>query len=535
MINVTREVAAMANMASAVGLTVKLLPDDDGQPRTCMKTKVLYLPRPKWSWNAHEIEMWRHAAWHEVGHHHPSQQALTALMESDKIDYQSPLGTVINCLDDVWQEMVTTREYTGAGRTLSFGQGELIKKGVENVKIAKTKGRSFTPGLLPGMMLAYSARSEWQTNVREEFPKLLKVVDEGVQYEHLKDRVNGIIDHPNPAQEVVNLAREIIKGEGIDPDSKQGKGKPEKGEGEINYEDIAGHAHSAEGTATHRDEIVASERFEANHRLGEYIPYDTSDVVVSKPSGTERAASNGDLQRMYDASACVGTRIARLFQTATQSGRQYQQKRGKLTPRHLTRGALGDPRIFNRKIDKIDNKAAVYFLVDCSGSMGGRRYLTTMIAVTNMSKALDISGVPHKVAGFTEREPELHHYIFKDWEEKYNWDTFRGRAASAILRQNADGDSVMFSYNELLSTDHSRKILIVLSDGEPCCDRPGNSDDYLRVVTEHIEKAGKVELYGIGIMTDTSEYYRDSVQLRNENEIEDCITEVVKEKIIKSH
>lgn len=559
MINVMKEVQAMANMAGTVGLKVELLPHGDDQPRTCMVDKILYLPRPLHNWSNLEIMRWRGSAWHEVGHHHVSQAPLLQAMEDQQIGYNSPLGFAINAIDDVWQEMVTAKEYSGAGRMLDASQGEGVEQSIANIKAADIE--DFPQWMVTSMMLAYDSRREWQLEVDKNYHSLEKLAGAN-PLPHLVDRVNNVINHTNPAQEVIDIAKEIVESDGIDPDSEEGKGKPqpdnsegdeESGEGpgegkseesdeegqeyaaamKALYEDLMGHSHGDPNDPTKNNPLI----IEYSHTpRWDYIPYTADKFDTSHPDISDALNPRlaGYIDALYESTAGVGGRIARLFQTAAQTGREFQQKRGKLTGKHLTRGAMGDPRIFNRKSERLDNKAEITFLCDCSGSMSGDKYKSMTVAVGQLSAALNIAGVPHKVVGFTEWYEGPENRVIKGFDEPFTWDTFRDRFASMDLAQNADGDHLMYEYNDMLSRDAKRKIIIVLSDGRPCCSNSGDADTYLQEVTKEIQGKGLVELYGIGIMSDAVErYYKDHVVLHSPNDIEECITNVVKEKIIK--
>ena len=553
MINVQREIKAMSNMCNTVGLSLRFLEEGDKQPWTDMIRKIVYVPLPRYSWNQHEINEWRSLAWHEVGHHHPSQAELIELMISQEIASNSPLGTLINCIDDVWQERITTMDYPGAGRTLSYGQGCAIKTGIRAIK--ESGVGEFPPSLVKGLQLAYAARRSWQPDVQDALPELEALIG-GTEYPHLVDRVNNIQNHPTPALECINICKEMLRDMGIDPESEEAKGKPEPSEGEGDEgkgqpgKDSLLTPAEAEALNEMMEKLgmdvhaIKSEHSDEEHEdyelpeadwYGEYIPYPPENILHEYPdTDDKRPARCKTFDRKHKATQAVGYRVARLFQTAAQTGVEFQQKRGRITPRHLTRGALGDPRVFSRKAPRIDNQAATYLLCDLSGSMAGEKLTAMVAAVGNLSYALQVAGVPFKVAGFTEEEPYCYQYIIKDWKDMYSWEVMRDRFASVNLSQNADGDNLMHAFNELTGRVEKRKILIVLSDGQPCADRQGDVDTYVKNVTKYIEGSGAVELYGVGIMTRAvTKYYNDHVVLNNSNEIEECLTQVVKSKLIR--
>lgn len=559
MIDVIGIANAWQRMVDEAGIdyTLEWLREKDATPYTCMKTKKVFVPRPSLDWTDKDYRILTGHLVHELGHHHPSQQHLVDIMEEESIGYGSPLGMAINSVDDIWQEMITSREYIGGAQSLAYSSVECCKESIEKLQEGKIKP---DPYILDLIGLHYEAKSYWVPEISVLYPDFAKFTDHD-KWSYLVPRINGVVDIADDrkaAEEVVAICKEIVESTGVDPESEESKGKPEpkpgEGEGEptdgdgesessdkgdeegdesvdmeISYRELMGHSHTEEGSVG-KGKIKIIYDHEAAH----YKPYLPHEFDVHTPPVNTHTGRYREAEKIHEATSKVGLKIANLFQSASQTGRRYQQKRGKLTTKHLNRGYLGDPRIFNRKVEKIDTKANVYFLCDCSGSMAWAKFPAMVAAVGNISHALDIAGVPHAIGGFTEARTTCTHYNFKDWSEPYKWETLAGRMCDVPLRQNADGDSLMFVYNQLLQRDSKRKILIVLSDGEPCCDRSGDADTYLKHVTKHIEDRGKVELYGIGIMTDdVKRYYKEYSVLRKTEEIESCLTEVVKTKILR--
>ena len=88
-----------------------------------------------------------------------------------------------------------------------------------------------------------------------------------------------------------------------------------------------------------------------------------------------------------------------------------------------------------------------------------------------------------------------------------------------ILKENIDGEALMWAHNRLLGRPEERKVLMVISDGAPVDDstlsvNPGNYlEKHLREVIHYIERAKQVELTAIGIGHDVTRYYRRAVTI----------------------
>lgn len=557
--DVAGEMQAIERVCRSGKMSVKWIDEADANqtPRTDLVNKVLFLPKPRVSWTEHERKINRAYAYHEHGHHHPSQAPYFEYLFENFDNTNNEWCRQLNIVDDVWQEMVTSVGYAGAAHDLSYCQGTMAKSGIQTV--VEQKATDQVEAKL--FALVYAARSEWQGHVNGE--DWLDNVDVSMHMD-LIPRINGIITHPDPVQEMIDiltrfnedepsqdktpeeLQEEAKSGDGDKEESDQpgedsGGGKSgdqtdEEGDeevassGTISYEDLMMHTESEEGGKYASDIEI---NYDHTPRI-DYMPYGLDDISVETPPN-EKKTDDWDCfpyEEVLRDTAKVSRSISRLFQSRSQTALEYNHKRGRLTSKHLTRGAMGDPNIFHKKINRIDNNADVYILIDFSGSMLGRKRDAAVPAAARLSEALTAAKVPNKVAGFSERIHTLHHYILKDWNESVQPDTMCARSTHAKWSQNADGDSLMVAYRDLMARNNKRKILLVLSDGQPCCDNSGDADTYLRQVTSFIQSTD-VELYGIGICTRAVErYYRDYVVLNNPDQIEEVLTDVIKSKII---
>ncbi len=88
-----------------------------------------------------------------------------------------------------------------------------------------------------------------------------------------------------------------------------------------------------------------------------------------------------------------------------------------------------------------------------------------------------------------------------------------------ILKENIDGEALLWAHNRLLARTEERKIMMVISDGAPVDDstlsvNPGNYlERHLRDVIDWIETRSPVELIAIGIGHDVTRYYRKAVTI----------------------
>ena len=100
-----------------------------------------------------------------------------------------------------------------------------------------------------------------------------------------------------------------------------------------------------------------------------------------------------------------------------------------------------------------------------------------------------------------------------------------------LLKENIDGEALVWAYQRLMSRPEQRRILMVISDGAPVDDSTlsVNSGNYLekhlRQVIEEIESRSPVELIAIGIGHDVTRYYRRAVTIVDAEQLGGVMTE----------
>ena len=212
------------------------------------------------------------------------------------------------------------------------------------------------------------------------------------------------------------------------------------------------------------------------------------------------------------------------------------QKKGKVHGPSLYRLNMNDDRVFRQKDEKRAVNACVQLAIDMSGSMSGERIHMAAMAAYTMAKALDAIKVPCIVTGFTTgtmprgswhnestsrpftRFESLFLPILKGWNRKADsLETRRnlGHVMKGVpLLNNVDGESIRSLSRHFNDRKEDRKIMIVLSDGEPHAVGRGFAND-LRKAVGDIEQAG-IDLYGVGIQTTAPKrFYTKSVVIHN--------------------
>lgn len=191
----------------------------------------------------------------------------------------------------------------------------------------------------------------------------------------------------------------------------------------------------------------------------------------------------------------------------------------------------------------------VALLIDNSGSMRGRPIVTAIASADILARVLEQCGVKVEILGFTTRDwkggksrekwtkngsppvpgrlNDLRHIIYK--QASAPWRRARRNLGLAlkegILKENIDGEAVLWAASRLAARPEKRKILMVISDGAPVDDstlsvNPGNFlDAHLREAISRVEREGEVELLAIGIGHDVGRYYRDAVTISDVSDL----------------
>jgi cobaltochelatase CobT len=203
----------------------------------------------------------------------------------------------------------------------------------------------------------------------------------------------------------------------------------------------------------------------------------------------------------------------------------------------------GRARPFKEESESPFPGTVVSLLIDHSGSMRGRPMLIAALTVEVFAQVLERCGVKCEVLGFTTRDwnggeparewatsgyPEnpgrlnaLEHIIIKSADVPWR----RARVGlglflhNEMLKENIDGEALVWAHGRLLARTEPRRILVVISDGTPMDEATlaANGHEYLethlQVVVEDVERRSRVQLAAIGIGHDVSLIYGNATTI----------------------
>ena len=99
-----------------------------------------------------------------------------------------------------------------------------------------------------------------------------------------------------------------------------------------------------------------------------------------------------------------------------------------------------------------------------------------------------------------------------------------------LLKENIDGEAVLWAHQRLLARREQRRILIVVSDGTPVDEATAQAngfeylDDHLYRVVRTIEQQSPIQLAAIGIGHDVSRVYANATKIAKIDQLGPALT-----------
>ena len=208
---------------------------------------------------------------------------------------------------------------------------------------------------------------------------------------------------------------------------------------------------------------------------------------------------------------------------------------------------------FKKEKDLEFKDTVVSLLIDNSGSMRGRPITIAALCADILSRTLERCSVKVEILGFTTKNwkggksremwnkngkiknpgrlNDLRHIIYKSADSQWRQSkkNLGLMLKEGILKENIDGEAIMWAYNRLKKRKEERKILMVISDGAPVDDSTlsVNSGDYLekhlKKVVKFVESKEDIEILAIGIGHDVSRYYNKAIKITDVQELGDVM------------
>ncbi len=341
----------------------------------------------------------------------------------------------------------------------------------------------------------------------------------------------------------IDARGEQREGEGEDgPETEQEQGEFEDGEGEPGDP-------GDEGMMPVRPNRPWSD-FPPQFEYGAYTnQYDeviaATDLCDDEELTRLRAYLDTQLSNLQGVVTKLANRLQRRLMAQQNRSWDFDQDEGLLDAARLARVIVNPMQSLSYKVEKDTEfkDTVVTLLIDNSGSMRGRPISIAAISADILARTLERVGVKTEILGFTTRawkggqsrekwlgegrpaQPgrlnDVRHIVYKQADEPWR----RAKKSlglmmrEGLLKENIDGEALLWAHSRLIARNEDRKILMVISDGAPVDDSTlsVNSGSYLerhlRQVIGWIESKSPVGLVAIGIGHDVTRYYSRAVTI----------------------
>jgi cobaltochelatase CobT len=234
---------------------------------------------------------------------------------------------------------------------------------------------------------------------------------------------------------------------------------------------------------------------------------------------------------------------------------EFDLEEGLLDSSKLSRVIIDPMRSLSYKIEKQTEfkDTLVTLLIDNSGSMRGRPISVAAICADILSRTLERCSVKVEILGFTTKNwkggksrekwnlsnkpknpgrlNDLRHIIYKSADQ--SWRQSKQNLGlmlkEGLLKENIDGEALLWAFKRISKRKEERKILMVISDGAPVDDSTlsVNSGDYLEKHLKHvvksIEENSNIEILAVGIGHDVTRYYKKAIKIADVQELGDVM------------
>ncbi|MBC9035026.1 cobaltochelatase subunit CobT [Sphingomonas sp. JC676] len=297
----------------------------------------------------------------------------------------------------------------------------------------------------------------------------------------------------------------------------------------------------------------------------EYRPFTTqfdevvaaTDLCDAEELDRLRSYLDQQLVHLQGVVTKLANRLQRRLMAQQNRSWDFDQEEGILDAARLARVVVNPMLSLSYKVERDTDfrDTVVTLLIDNSGSMRGRPISIAAISADILARTLERVGVKTEILGFTTRawkggqsrekwltdgrpaQPgrlnDVRHIVYKQADEPWR----RAKKSlglmmrEGLLKENIDGEALLWAHQRLIARPEDRKILMVISDGAPVDDSTlsVNSGSYLerhlRQVIGWIETRSPVELVAIGIGHDVTRYYARAVTIMDADQLAGTMVE----------
>ena len=331
-----------------------------------------------------------------------------------------------------------------------------------------------------------------------------------------------------------------------------GSGESETTDSDMSEQDMEGSDDEDDGASENAKVSSLRTKFEGDS--GEaYKAYttefdeiaDATELCDAEELQRLRRSLDRQLENLHAVVARLANKLQRKLMAQQNRSWMFDLDEGVLDAARLAR-IIADPMqplSYKMEQEQDFRDTVVTLLIDNSGSMRGRPITIAAICADILARTLERCGVKVEILGFTTRawkggqarekwvadgrpaKPgrlnDLRHVIYKSADAPWR----RARTSlglmmkEGLLKENIDGEALLWAHQRLLARPEARRILMVISDGAPVDDTTSSANGgaylerHLREVIANIQNRSPVELIAIGIGHDVTRYYRRALTI----------------------
>ena len=284
---------------------------------------------------------------------------------------------------------------------------------------------------------------------------------------------------------------------------------------------------------------------------------DAKDLVTAEEALRLRSQLDNLIKPHLTTIGKLANRLQRLLLAQQNTSWNFNLDEGSLDTSRLHRviAEPGHPLSYKQETENKFKDTVITLLIDNSGSMRGRSISLAAICGDIISSTFERCSVKTEVLGFTTKHwkggesksdwissgnpsspgrlNDLRHIIYKSADSSWRRSRkfFGAMLREGLLKENVDGEALMWSYGRLIKRQEERKIIIVISDGAPVDDSTlsANGEDYLDIHLKEsikfIQSSQNIELQAIGIGHDVNKYYKNAITIHRAEELGEVLLE----------
>jgi cobalamin biosynthesis protein CobT len=174
--------------------------------------------------------------------------------------------------------------------------------------------------------------------------------------------------------------------------------------------------------------------------------------------------------------------------------------------------------------------------------MNGTKVQYALASTLLVNEVCSTLNIPVEILGFTdgynpstEIAPVM--FVYKNFSDlKIDNERIKGcfSMSSLFMYGNPDGENILWAHDRLIRRKEKKKLLIVMSDGSPAASKPSTGlESFTLKVIREIEASKNVDIYGLGLCSNSVDYfYKSRSVVNNPEDIPSKLLELIERKIV---